>query len=156
AQDSVNNTAPGYNGTVHFTSVDTAAVLPMDANLTAGVATFQVTLKTLGQQMVTVNDVTDNTIRGSSGLITVGASPATHFAISAPTPATAGSAFTFVVTAQDAFNNLVSGYNGTVHFTSSDPQAVLSADMNLSNGTATVGATLKTSGAQTITGTDTA
>ena len=51
--------------------------------------------------------------------------PATHFTVSAPASATAGSAFNFTVTALDTSNNTATGYAGTAHFTSSDGQAVL-------------------------------
>src|SRR5205807_1892254 len=73
-----------------------------------------------------------------------------------PASATAGSAFNFTVTAQDQFNNTATGYAGTVHFTSSDGQAVLPSDSTRSNGTGSFRATLKTAGSQTITATDTA
>src|SRR5205085_1470354 len=46
AQDAFNNTATGYSGAAHFTSSDGAAVLPADATLTNGVASFSATLKT--------------------------------------------------------------------------------------------------------------
>ena len=45
---------------------------------------------------------------------------ATHFVVSVPSSATAGSAFTFTVTAEDQYDNTATGYTGTVHFTSSD------------------------------------
>ena len=60
----------------------------------------------------------------------------------------------FTVTPQDQFNNTATGYSGTVHFTSSDTQAVLPADTALTNGTGTFSATLKTAGTQTIIVTD--
>src|ERR1019366_7473434 len=50
---------------------------------------------------------------------------ATHFAVSAPSPVNAGSPFSFTVTAQDASNNIVPGYNGMVQITSSDGGALL-------------------------------
>jgi uncharacterized repeat protein (TIGR01451 family) len=87
--------------------------------------------------------------------ITVTALPATHFVVSAPASATAGQAFSFTVTALDQFNNTATGYTGTIHFTSSDGQAVLPADTTLTNGTGAFSATLKTAGNQTITATDT-
>src|SRR5262249_17658729 len=68
----------------------------------------------------------------------------------------AGSAFDFAVTALDAQDNPVSTYTGTVHFTSSDGQAVLPANTTLSNGTGSFSAPLETAGSQTITATDTA
>jgi hypothetical protein len=81
---------------------------------------------------------------------------ATHLSIAAPASVAAGTAFNVTVTALDASNNAVTGYSGTVHFTSTDAQAVLPANSALTNGTATFSATLKSAGGQTITGTDTA
>src|SRR5207302_194193 len=80
---------------------------------------------------------------------------ATHYSVTAPASATAGTAFSITVTALDQFNNTATGYAGTVHFTSSDGQAVLPANSTLTNGTGAFSVTLKTSGNQTITGTDT-
>ena len=81
---------------------------------------------------------------------------ATHFSVTAasPTP-TAGTAFNITVTALDASNGEVSSYAGTVHFSSSDVQAVLPANTTLTNGTGSFAVTLKTAGSQTITATDT-
>jgi alpha-tubulin suppressor-like RCC1 family protein len=83
------------------------------------------------------------------------AGAATHFAVVAASPQTAGAAFNFTVTAEDANNNTVAGYEGTVQFTSSDGSAVLPAATTLSKGAGTFSATLKTAGRQTITATDT-
>lgn len=82
-----------------------------------------------------------------------------HFAISAPDPATAGTPFSVTVTAQDAGNHTVTGYTGTVHFTSSDSQAALPADATFApadSGAILVdGLTLKTAGRRSLTATDT-
>ena len=86
---------------------------------------------------------------------TVGAAAATHFSVTAPGTATAGTAFSITVTALDASNAVVTGYTGTVHFTGSDTQAVLPANSTLTNGVGTFSVTLKTAGAQTIAATDT-
>jgi len=59
------------------------------------------------------------------------------------------------VLALDASNRTVTGYSGTVHFTSSDPQAVLSGDSTLTNGAGTFSASLAGPGSETITATDT-
>src|SRR5262249_10519334 len=45
----------------------------------------------------------------------------THFAVSAPASATAGTAFNFTVTALDQFNNTATGYTGTVSLSTTDP-----------------------------------
>src|SRR5207253_908852 len=139
ALDAFNNTATGYAGTVHFTSSDGAATLPADSTLVSGVKTFSsaVTLKTAGGQTVTATDTISNSITGTSNTVTVSAAAATHYSVSAPGSATAGNSFSFTVTALDAFNNTATGYAGTVHFTSSDGQAVLPANSTLTNGAGT-------------------
>ena len=72
------------------------------------------------------------------------------------TNTTAGTKINFTVTALDSNGNKVSGYSGTVHFTSTDPQGVLPIDSKLSNGSGAFFATLKTAGGQSIAATDTA
>jgi hypothetical protein len=78
-------------------------------------------------------------------------------------PATPGQAQTVTVTAYDAFDNVATGYRGTVHFTSSDPgaQTALPTDYAFTTADAGVhtftdGVTLSTAGSQTVTVTDTA
>src|SRR5260370_30497233 len=75
---------------------------------------------------------------------------ATHFSVSSPTAETAGTPFNITVTALDASNNVVASYSATVHFTSTDPQAVLPANSPLTNGTGTFSVTLKTPPAETV------
>jgi hypothetical protein len=75
----------------------------------------------------------------------------------APTIA-AGSSFTVTVQARDYSNAPSFEYTGTAHFTSSDPQAVLPADYTFTaadSGAHNFTVTLKTSGRQSITVTDT-
>src|SRR5204862_7933473 len=155
------NTATGYAGTVHFTSSDGAAALPANYTFVGGdngVHTFTnlTTLKTSGNQTVTATDTVTGSITGTSGTIAVSAAAATHYSVTAPASATAGTAFSITVTALDQFNNTATSYAGTVHFTSSDGQAALPNDSTLTNGTGTFSATLKTAGSQTLTATDTA
>jgi hypothetical protein len=75
-----------------------------------------------------------------------------------PSPTTAGQPQSFTVTAVDRDGNPLPGYNGTVHFTSSDAQAGLPADYTFTaadNGTHTFTVTLKTAGTESVTVTDT-
>ena len=153
--DASNNTATGYSGMVHFSSTDSQAVLPADSRLANGTGTFSATLKTVASQIITATDTVTASITGSSNSISVSAAPATHFSVTTPATATAGSLFSFTVNALDASNSAATGYSGTVHFTSTDGQAVLPANSTLTNGTADFPATLKTLGSQTITATDT-
>jgi hypothetical protein len=81
---------------------------------------------------------------------------ATQFSVSGPASTGAGFAFTFAVTALDATYAVATSYSGKVHFTSSDPAAVLPSDSTLTKGTGTFSATLTSAGFQTITATDTA
>jgi hypothetical protein len=92
----------------------------------------------------------------------IGAYLATHFTISTPAGATAGTAFPFTVTAQDDYGNTAAGYNGTVHFSSADPYgAAVPVDYTFQPGDAgrhtfASGATLYTAGTWDVTATDTA
>jgi hypothetical protein len=73
ALDPNNNTLPGYSGTLHFSSSDPAASLPVDAPLANGTASFSATLNTLGSQAITATDTASAAITGTSAAIAVGA-----------------------------------------------------------------------------------
>jgi plastocyanin len=93
---------------------------------------------------------------GMTGTVVV-ESPATHYTVTAPANATTGVPFSVAVAALDAFNQTVTAYRGTVHFTSSDGSAVLPADYTYTAadaGSHTFSVTLATGGNQTITATD--
>lgn len=82
---------------------------------------------------------------------------ATHFSVTSATATpTAGIAFNVTVTALDAAGQMVTTYSGTVHFTSSNGQAVQPPSGALATGTGTFSVTLNTVGAQAITATDAA
>src|SRR5207245_9051863 len=74
AQDKYGNTTPSYSGTVHFTSSDSAAVLPANYTFVStdnGVRTFSVILNTVGIQTVTATDTPNRQIPGVTGPISV-------------------------------------------------------------------------------------
>ena len=160
ARDVSNAIATGYTGTVHFTS-SSAGTLPADYTFVPGdngVHVFSVTLTSTGAQTVTATDTITPAITGTAN-VTVDAAPqvATHFSVTAPANVTAGVAFNVTVTALDASNATVTGYTGTVHFTSSSA-GTLPADYTFvsgDNGTHVFSVTLTSTGAQTITATDT-
>jgi PKD repeat protein len=58
-------TVTGYDGTVHFTSTDPAAVLPPDGPVLQGVRVFQVRYGTSGPQTITVTDTNAPTVTGA-------------------------------------------------------------------------------------------
>ena len=53
---------------------------------------------------------------------------ADHILITGPSNASAGTPFDIVVTIQDQYGNTVTGYTGTVTFSSDDPEAILPDD----------------------------
>jgi len=154
ALDASNNVVASYAGTVQFGSTDIQALLPANSLLRNGSGNFSVTLKTAGSQTITATDIV-TAITGTSNSINVSSGPASHFSVVAPGTAAPGTAFNFTVTALDAFNNVATSYSGTVHFTSTDGQAVLPADSALLNGMGTFSATLNTVNNEMITATDT-
>jgi hypothetical protein len=125
AYDAFDNVATGYRGTVHFTSTDGKATLPADQafrDVDLGRKQLNVTLKTAGRQSVTVEAgaLTD------SLSVDVGSGAADLLEVSSlPTSVTAGEAQALTVTARDVHGNIVTGYRGTVAFTSTDREAVL-------------------------------
>ena len=165
ALDTYGNVATGYRGKIHLTSSDSAAILPADYTFTAtdaGVHKFTngLTLKTAGARSVTATDKSSASITGSA-TVTVTPGAATTFSVSiAANPFGAGSAHSVTVKAFDACGNVATGYTGTIHFTSSDSAAVLPADYTFTGTDAgshkfTNGVTLKTTGSQSVTATDT-
>jgi hypothetical protein len=159
ADGSVNT---GYTGTVHFTSSDPQAVLPANYTFTAadqGTHTFTATLKTAGGQMLAATDTETYGVSGSEWGIAVQPAAATKFVFSAPASATIGVAFSVTLTVQDAYGNVVTGYTGTVHFSSSDSTATLPANYTFTAADAGVhtwdGVILRKKGKKTLTVTDT-
>ena len=59
---------------------------------------------------------------------------ASHLQIVAPSTSTAGSSFSITVTAQDANNNTLTSYLGTIHFTNADASAVVPSGQHLCPG----------------------
>jgi hypothetical protein len=97
----------------------------------------------------------------STGVASFAVASVDHLSISAPSSATAGTAFTITVSALTASNAADPNYRGTIHFTSSDTAAVLPADYLFTPADAGVHTftnmvTLKTAGSKTITAADTA
>jgi len=81
--------------------------------------------------------------------------PAVSLKVPCPSSSSAGASIPFTVFAQDAQNDLATGYTGTVQFTSTDTAAVLSGDVTLTDGVGVFSAIFNTNGNQTLTATDT-
>jgi len=116
-------------------------------------------LKTAGTQSITAKDTATVALSGSEGGITVNPAAASQFLISAPASVRSGKAFSLTITVQDAYGNVVTGYTGTIHFTSTDSTASLPANYTFTAADKGVhtftGLVLRKKGNQTITITDT-
>jgi hypothetical protein len=162
AEDAYGNVATGYTGTVHFTSSDHKAVLPADYTFSAadaGAHTFSAALKTAGTQSITATDTTNASLTSVDGSITVNPAAASQFVLTAPASANAGAAFSLTLTVEDAYGNVVTGYTGTIRFSSRDNRATLPANYTFTPANSGVhtftGLILRKKGMQTITITDT-
>jgi hypothetical protein len=167
ALDAYNNTTPSYGGTVRFSSSDPyPAALPGNYTFIGadnGSHTFAngATFKTAGAQSLTATDAAAATISGTQANIAISPAAATSFRFAGlPAGVTAGVALTFTVSARDPYGNLATGYRGTLHFTSTDANAVVPADYTFTttdggSHSFSSGLTLKKAGAQKVTATDT-
>ena len=104
AFDAYGNAEPTYNGTVHFTSSDSAAVLPASGTVTGGVGSFTATLMTPGSQSITAADINTPSITGGSGPIVTRGLVVTAFS---PTPSG------FAISFDKAFNPSTVGMYGS-------------------------------------------
>jgi hypothetical protein len=161
ALDTFGNPIPTYTGTVHFTSTDPNATLPADYTFTAadaGVHAFTATMFTAGSQMLTFGD--QAAAVSNSLMRTINPGTASKLKVmNWPTPTPAGASRKYFVRAYDAYGNLAPSYTGTVHLTSSDPQAMLSPDYTFTAadaGSHSFSAVLETAGKQLLTATDVA
>jgi len=114
-----------YTGTVHFSSTDPRFSMPDYTFLASdhGAHDFHnmVTLFTAGPEGIFVGDFA-NSLQAISNL-TVLPGAINNFKVTTPSTAIHDVAFNVTVTAQDAFQNTVGSYAGTVRFASSDSSA---------------------------------
>src|SRR5207244_4260397 len=116
-----------------------------------------------GSRSLSVTDTLTGTITTGSVGLTV--TRATKLVVTAPSTATASSAFTVTVTAQNSIGETATDYKGTVHFTLSDTGtgAATPTDYSFTVGTGldngvhvfTTSTTFVTAGVQIVTATDT-
>jgi hypothetical protein len=161
AESNDGTTNPFYTGRVHFTSTDSTASLPSDYTFTeadAGTHTFNVTLRKAGSQTVTIKDTVNSVLTGSVTALVTPAAAAKFVVSGYPSPAMAGTVNTFRVAALDAFSNVVTDYDGTVKFSSTDTQAILPHDYTFRDsdqGAHIFAAVMRTAGSQSLTVTST-
>jgi hypothetical protein len=99
-------------------------------------------------------------LSGSESGIAVSPAAASKFLLTAPASVKGGASFSLTLTVLDAYGNVVTGYTGTVHFTSSGTNAMLPANYTFTAADKGVhtfvnAAILRRKGKQTISVTDT-
>ena len=139
----------GKGGALYVSStasaVSTSALPIFSVNSATSAGTGTACNAVVGSNALDTNDI--------CGILT---GPATHFSVSATASETAGLPFGVTVTALDENSNVVTGYTGTVHLTSTDSGfANTTGDSTLTNGVRTFSVEMKQAGTQTITATDT-
>jgi hypothetical protein len=159
--DTSGHSDASYRGTVHFTSTDPRAFLPRDYSFTeadAGSHLFGAAFRTAGTQALTATDIHTGALTGTQNGIVVSPAEAHALVLSGlPSSLYAGDVTTFTVTVVDAFDNVVTGYGGTVHFSSTDAAALLPRDYTFTSddaGSHTFAVVLMTAGRQTLTARD--
>jgi hypothetical protein len=154
AVDANNQLDTGYTDTVHFMASNGAmATYPFQAG-DMGQHTFTISLRQAGTLQVTGTD-TATAITGMTSFTVVAAAP-DHISFSEPATVTAGVPFQITVTIQDAYNNTVTSYTGTVHFMASNGAMATYTFTPADMGTHTFTIALHQAGTLMVTGTDTA
>ncbi|RKH32821.1 hypothetical protein D7Y13_07640 [Corallococcus praedator] len=158
-QDARGDVVPTATTAVTLTLVGQPSFAAVTVEAVNGVATFQ------GLRVDTADTfkfiATAGSLSQTSNAFTVRAGAAAELVLSNfNDPIDAGSAVEFSVALTDAFGNLVRDYTGTVHFTSTDAQAVLPPDATFTAADQGqklfTGLVFKTAGTQSLTATDTA
>jgi sugar lactone lactonase YvrE len=136
AFDTHGNVKIDYEGTITFSSSDSAADLPADYTFTladAGVATIPgVVLKTVDTHWVRVTDP-DGGEDGEQPGIVVNPAGVHHLTIAGEDTQVAGEAQTITVSARDAFGNLVPSYDGVrlIVFSGANPSTDVAEEPHL-------------------------
>ena len=161
AYDASNNVAIGYTGTVHLATSDLNAIFSPNFTFVAGYAgsaNVPVTMTTAGTQNIRGNDIANPNVTGVQNAVVVNPNVATHYQLSGyPNPTTDCTAANVTVAAYDIYNNLATGYTGTVHLHSTDGNAVLGGNFTFAagnSGSTSLPVTLKSTGTWAISAND--
>ena len=164
AYDAYTNIATGYAGTVAVSTNNANAILPapttfsVNGNGVALVSSIYL-LAAAGNSAITMTDTVVGSIMGTQSGIQVTPLAADHFQLVGLTSGVAGHVNTLNVISRDIYNNIATGYRGTVLFASSDSAASLPTSYHYVAGDQGThpfsGVSLGTVGTQSITAHDT-
>ena len=156
AVDAYGNRVTGYRGEVYLESTRQVLATHTYTSTDNSSYTFTTEFLDVGTYTLTAVDPYYGLIQNEAAITVVSA--ATHLGISVlTTGTTAGQKITITVTPLTSKQTVDTQFTDELHFTSSDPHAVLPADVTFSpnfNGSETFTVTLTTAGSQTITVTD--
>jgi hypothetical protein len=154
AQDANNNTVTGFTGTVDM-STTAGTISPTTSNaFTTGTLTqsFTVTQSGTGK---TIGIDAGSGHTGTSNTFTVNPGSLHHFAIATiSSPQVVGASFSISVTAQDANNNTVTGFTGTVTLSTTAGTIAPTTSSSFTLGTLTQSVTVSASGTGRTIGVD--
>jgi len=142
---SVTFTAPASGASAGFAS---SATVTTNAS---GLATSPTATANTTAGSYTISAATSGVATPANFTLTNTPGVATHLAVVIPSNSVAGVPVATTVTALDQFNNVATGYAGTVTLSSSDAAATLPASGTLTNGSGSSNVTFKTGGNQTVT-----
>ena len=163
ATDAYGNVVTGYLGTVNLSSTDSnGSFSPTIYTFTAadaGTHSFSANLETAGSRSITASDIS-NDLSGTETGINLQPAALSRFTLAGyPTSPTAGMAYNFMVSATDAYGNVIAGYLGTLSLSSSDSYASFSPTTYTfapgDGGSHSFSATLETAGPESIEASDT-
>ncbi|MDQ7064623.1 MAG: hypothetical protein Q9P90_10310 [candidate division KSB1 bacterium] len=146
AQDAYNNTVTSFTGTVAIDDVTGTISPTTSGNFVAGVlATQTVTItESNANNKITVSS---GSVTGVSNTFTVDPASLDHFTLSSiASPQTAGTAFSVTITAEDAYGNKVTSFNGTVGISVSSGTVTPTTSGSFVNGVRTESINVLTAG----------
>ncbi len=149
AADTFGNAVSGFADQVQLTdTVGSANFSSVNFSSSSGTATISAMLDRVGSQAILARDSTRITIAAATaGPVTVTPAAASHFLVSvSPTNLTAGNTATVVITAEDQFSDVVTGFSDTVALVDVLGGANFGA-VSFTNGRSTVTASLDSAGA---------
>lgn len=156
-RDSGNNPVANQSITIASTGSSNSIIQPILSTDSNGQATAS--FSSTKAESKTISIATPVALNSVSGSLTVYSATTSQFSISnLSSSLTAGISNSVTISAMDSYSN-ISNYNGTIHFTSSDTQAILVSDYTFvgsDNGVHSFsGIVFKTAGTQNLTVTDT-